>query len=232
MAMVSVDKAIIARYSKGGQRFEILVDPDLAWAMKRGENVDLDEMLASFDVYRDARKGERAPESEIAKVFGTTDIYEIARKIVKEGEIHLTTEQRRRMYEEVRQKIAHIIARRAIDPRTGAPHTVQRILAAMDQARVHVDIFKPPEEQVQAVVDAIRKIIPIRMETKKVELTIPARYASKAYSHVRRYKVVREHWNNDGSLTVVLEVPAGMLEDVLHDFAGLTHGDVQSRILE
>ncbi|HIP74239.1 MAG TPA: ribosome assembly factor SBDS [Euryarchaeota archaeon] len=230
--MVDVDKAIVARYSKGGQRFEILVDPDLAWALKRGENVEIDDMLASFEVYRDARKGERAPESEVRRVFGTTDIREVARKIVKDGEIHLTTEQRRRMYEEVRQKIANIIARRAIDPRTGAPHPVQRILAAMEQAKVHVDIFKSPEEQVQAVVDAVRKVIPLRMETKKVEITIPPQYASKGYALVKRYKVVREHWNNDGSLTVVLDVPAGMLEDVLREFAGLTHGDVQSKILE
>lgn len=230
--MVGVDKAIVARYSRGGQHFEILVDPDLAWALKKGEDVDLDDMLATFEVYKDVRKGERVPESELQKVFGTTDIYEIAKKIVKEGEIHLTTEQRRKMYEEARQKIAHIIARRAVDPRTGAPHTVQRILAAMDQAKVHVDIFKSPEEQVQAVVDAIRKVIPIRMEMRKLELTIPAQYASKAYSHVRRYKLVRERWNNDGSLTVVLEVPAGMLEDVLHDFASITHGDIKSKILE
>ncbi len=230
--MVSVDKAIIARYEKGGQRFEILVDPDLAWKLKKGEDVDLDEMLATFEVFRDVRKGERAPESEVQKVFGTTDIYEIAKRIVREGEVHLTTEQRRRLYEETRQKIAHIIARRAIDPRTGAPHTVQRILAAMDQTKVHVDIFKSPEEQVQSVVDAIRRIIPIRIENKKLELIIPAHYASKAYGKLHSYKVIRENWQSDGSLRVVIEIPAGILEDVLHEFANITHGDIQSKILE
>ena len=230
--MVSVDKAIVARYEKGGQRFEILVDPDLAWKLKKGEDVDLDDMLATFEVFRDVRKGERAPESDVRKVFGTTDIYEIARKIVKEGEVHLTTEQRRRLYEETRQKIANIIAKRAIDPRTGAPHTVQRILAAMDQAKVHVDIFKSPEEQVQSVVDAIRRIIPIRIENKKLELIIPAQYASRAYGKLHSYRIIRENWQSDGSLHVVIEVPAGILEDVLHEFANLTHGDIQSKILE
>ena len=230
--MVSVDKAIVVKYSKGGHRFEILADPDLAWAMKRGEDVDLDDMLASFEVYRDARKGERAPESEVQNVFGTTDIYEVAKRIVREGEVHLTTEQRRKMYEDLRQKIANMIARRTIDPRTGAPHTLQRVLAAMDQAKVHLDIFKRPEDQVQAVIDALRKIIPIRVETKKLELVIPSHYASKLYSHLRRYKVLREHWGDDGSLVVVLDVPAGMLEEVLRDFSSATHGDVQSRILE
>ncbi len=231
-AVVGVDKAIIARYERGGQRFEMLVDPDLAWRLRRGESVNMDDLLASLDVYKDARKGDRAPEEAIQKVFGTTDPYAIAEYIVKHGEIHLTTEQRRRLYEEVRNKVAHIISKRAIDPRTGAPHPVQRILNAMDQAKVHVDIFKKPEEQIEDVVSAIRKILPIRIETRKIALRIPATYASKAYSHVRSYKVVREAWGNDGSLSVVLEVPAGMVEDVLHDFAQITHGDLESKLLE
>jgi len=230
--MVSVDKAIIARYERGGHRFEILVDPDLAWRLKRGEDVDMEDLLAAFEVYKDARKGERVSEELLEKTFGTTDIYEIARKIIRDGEVHLTTEQRRRMHDEVWNKIAHLIARRAVDPRTGAPHPVQRILNAMEQAKVHVDIFKTPEEQVQAVVDAIRKVIPLRMETKKVQITIPAQYTGKAYGHVKHYKVLRENWGNDGSLTVVVEVPAGMVEDLLHEIASITHGDVQSKMLE
>ncbi|MDN5358789.1 MAG: ribosome maturation protein [Candidatus Diapherotrites archaeon] len=230
--MVSVDKAIIARYERGGHRFEILVDPDLAWRLKRGEEVDMDDLLASLEVYKDAKKGERVSEELLQKTFGTTDIYEIAKYIIRHGEVHLTTEQRRRMHDEVWNKIAHLIARRAVDPRTGAPHPVQRILNAMEQAKVHVDIFKTPEEQVQQVVDAIRKIIPIRMETKKVQIIVPPQYTGKVYGHLKHYKILRENWGNDGSLSVVIEIPAGMVEDLLHEVAGLTHGDVQSKILE
>jgi ribosome maturation protein SDO1 len=230
--MVSVDKAIIARYEKGGHRFEMLVDPDLAWRYRRGEDVNFDELLASPDVYKDARKGDRASEELVQEVFGTTDPIEVAKYIIKHGEVHLTTEQRRKLYEEVRQKVATLIARRAVDPRTKTPHPVQRILNAMDQAKVHVDIFKKPEEQIEEVVSKIKRVLPIKMETRKIALRIPAQYASKAYSHVRAYKVIREAWGNDGSLSVVLEVPAGMVEEVLHDFAQITHGDLESRILE
>ncbi|NPA76217.1 MAG: ribosome assembly factor SBDS [Candidatus Diapherotrites archaeon] len=230
--MVSVDKAIVVRYEKGGHRFEMLVDPDLAWKLKKGEDVNMDDLLASPDVYKDAKKGDRASEELVRETFGTTDPYEIARYIILHGELHLTTDQRRRLYDEVRNRVAHIIAKRAIDPRTGAPHPVQRVLAAMDQAKVHVDIFKKPEEQVEDVVAKIRKVIPIRMEMRKIALRIPATYASKAYSHVRAYKVIREAWGNDGSLSVVIEIPAGMVEEVLHDFAQITHGDLESKILE
>ncbi len=230
--MVDVDKAVVAKYERKGKKFEILVDPELAWKLRRGENVRIDDMLASFDVYRDVRTGERVSEEELQEVFGTTNVYEIAEIIVKQGDVPLTTEQRRRMLEERRMQIATIIAKRAINPQTNTPHPVQRILNAMEQAKVHIDPLKPAEEQIEAVVSAIRKIIPIRLETKKIELVIPPQYTGKLYGKIRAYKVIREDWRNDGSLRVVIEVPAGVTEEVLHEFASLTHGNIQSRMVE
>jgi len=230
--MVDVDKAVVAKYERKGKKFEILVDPELAWKLRRGESVRIEDMLASFDVYRDVRTGERASSSELKEIFGTTNVYEIAEIIVKHGEVPLTTEQRRRMLEERRMQIATIIAKRAINPQTNTPHPVQRILNAMEQAKVHIDPFRPAEEQIEAVVSAIRKVIPIRLETKKIELVIPPQYTGKLYGKVRAYKVVKEEWRNDGSLRVVIEIPAGMTEEVLHEFASLTHGNIQSKMVE
>ncbi len=43
--MVSLDDAVIARFEKGGSRYEILVDPDLVAQWKENpENVDFEEM--------------------------------------------------------------------------------------------------------------------------------------------------------------------------------------------
>ncbi len=229
---MDVDKAVVAKYERGGKKFEILVDPELAWELKQGKEVNMDDLLAAYDVFRDVRTGERASEDELQRVFGTTDIFEIAKKIIIEGEVPLTTEQRRKMLEEKKQKIAAIIAKRAINPQTGTPHPVSRILKAMEEARVHIDIFKPAEEQVQAVVDAIKRVIPIRIESKKVELIIPAKYTGKVYGKIRAYKVIREEWRGDGSLRVIIEIPAGLVEDVLHEFASLTHGELSSKLVE
>ena len=171
--MVSLDKAIVIRYEKGGERFEVLVDPDLAFELRQGKEVDMDELLAAPEIFRDARKGERASSEELHKAFGTTDVYEVAKIIVKKGNFHPTTEQRRRMLEEKKRAIATLISKRGINPQTKTPHPVDRILRAMEEARVNIDIFKPAEEQVQAVVDKIKRIIPIRLETRKIEATIP-----------------------------------------------------------
>ena len=230
--MVSLDDAIVIRYEKGGLKFEILVDPDLAWQLRQGKEVDLDEMLAAPEVFRDARKGDRASTEELHKTFGTTDVYEIAKIIVKKGDFHPTTEQRRRMVEEKRKKIATIIAQRAINPQTKTPHPVERILKAMEEARVHIDPFKPAEEQVQAVVDKIKRIIPLKIETRKLEVVIPPQYIGKAYKKVKAFNVVREKYLNDGSWQVVVEVPAGLTDQFLKALNDVTKGEVRSRLIE
>ncbi len=58
--MVTLDKAVIARLKKAGMEFEILVDPYLARDLKEGKEVDFEELLAVEEVFKDAKKGERA----------------------------------------------------------------------------------------------------------------------------------------------------------------------------
>ena len=50
--MISLDEAVTARLESHGQRFEVLVDPDAALAIKRGEfDGDLEEVIAAEDVF-------------------------------------------------------------------------------------------------------------------------------------------------------------------------------------
>ena len=92
--MVSLDDAVIGRLDRDGERFEILVDPDLGLDWKEAEKKpELSELLAVEDVFLDARKGDRAPSELLNKIFKTTDVMEIVEIILEKGEIQLTTEQ-------------------------------------------------------------------------------------------------------------------------------------------
>ena len=179
--MVSLDDAIIARYERKGMHFEILVDPHAAEKVIEGQPVNIVENLAIDTIFKDARKGEKASEEAIREVFGTLDIGEIAIKIIKEGEIQLTVKQRREMQERKKKAIIDWIARSSMDPRTKLPHPRERIELAMEEAKVHIDPFKPVEEQVKKILDAIRPILPISIENVKVEIKIPAQYSGRAY---------------------------------------------------
>ncbi|WP_456365542.1 ribosome assembly factor SBDS [Thermococcus sp.] len=230
---ISVDKAVIARLRTHGETFEILVDPYLARDFKEGRDVPVEEILATPYVFKDAHKGDKASEHEMEKIFGTSDPYEIAKIILRKGEVQLTAEQRRQMLEEKRRYIATIIHRHAVDPRTGYPHPVDRILRAMEEAGVHIDLFKDAEAQVPGVIKAIRPLLPIKLEMKVIAVKIPGDYVGKAYGEVRKFgNIKREEWGSDGSWMFLIEIPGGVEEEFYEKLNALTKGTVVTKLLE
>lgn len=222
---ISVDKAVIARLTKAGKKFEILVDPVAALAVRAGKELVVDDVLAAPEVFEDAHKASRPSGEELGKTFGTTDIRVIASRIIRDGEVQLTAEQRKHMLEEKTKAIAALISRQGVDPRSGAPHPTDRILRTMEQAKVRIDIEKRPEEQVDAVLKAIQPIIPIRFERATVAIKIPAEFASRAAGVVRNFGTPsREEWAGDGSYMAVLEIPAGLQSELSDKMNSLTRG--------
>ncbi len=226
-----MENTIIARLEKGGERFEIIVDPRLAYDYKTGAKKDLANVLVAEEVFRDARKGDRQTSSALQKAFGTTDVYKIAEMIFREGEVQLTTEQRKKLLEEKRARLVSLIARNCVDPRTKAPHPPLRIEAALEQARFHVDAFKPAEEQLDNAVEALRGILAISFEKVKVAVKVPAQFAGKAYGVLKEYGLSREEWGADGSLMVVCEMPAGIQGEFYDRLNKLAAGQAQTRLL-
>lgn len=230
--MVKLEEAVIARLESHGERFEILVEPDLAMKLKKGEAVDFEELLATDTVYKDASKGEEASPEHVNKVFGSTEIKEVATKIIREGEVQLTTEQRKAMLERKRKEVVNLIARNAVNPQNNTPHPPQRIETAMEEAKVSVDPLKSAKEQVPVIVKALKPLIPISMEQLSLAVMVPAQYGGKASSILHRYNLKKEEWQNDGSLVAVIEIPAGMKQDLLNELNAVTHGELQTKILD
>jgi len=224
--MVSVDKAVIARLMKAGKKFEILVEPELAVSVKGGKEIPADDLLAVPEVFEDVGKGTRVPAADVNKFFGTSSIQKIAEKIIREGDVQLTTEQRNKMQEEKTKAVAAIIAKNGLNPQTGAPHPQDRILRAMEQARVRIAIEKSADEQVDAVLKLIQPIIPIRFEKISVAIKIPSAHAGRAAGVIRNFGTPsREEWAGDGSYMAVVEIPAGMQTELFDKLNSLTHGE-------
>lgn len=223
---------IIARLEIGGHRFEVLVNPELAFKAKEGKPVKLDELIVGEYVYRDARKGFKASPETLQKVFGTTDVKRIALEIVKRGEIQLTAEQRRQLIESKKKQIINFIARNAIDPRTKTPIPPKRIELALEQARIGIDPFVSVEKQAMQVIKAISRIIPIKIAKAVLQARIPPTYSGRVYSQIMKLgEVKRTEWRNDGTLVVELEIPAGMQTEVIGKLNNLTRGKAEVKIL-
>ena len=223
----------LARIKKHGKNFEIAVDPDLAIAMKTGKAVDIKDVVKSEKIFSDVKKGLLAEEKLLPTVFDTDDPLKVAAYIIKEGEIHLTSDYRQKLRDEKQKKIVSLICRNAMDPKTKLPHPPLRIQQAMQEAKVKIDEYKVAEEQVEGIIEKLKPIIPIRMETKKLQVQIPAEHAGKAYSAISRFaKPQQEVWNNDGSYTCTVDMPAGLEADFYEKLNNLTHGGLQVEVLE
>ncbi len=230
--MVKMEDAVIARFETKGEKFEMLVDPDLAMDLKEGRDVNFNDLLVIDTVFKDANKGDEKSEETVKEVFGTEEINAIAKKIILEGEVQLTTVQRRDMLEKKRKELISFIARNAVNPQTKTPHPPQRIENAIEEAKVQIDFSKSVKEQIPEVMKELRKLIPISLEQLKIAIKVPAIHAGKVGHALHKYKLQKEEWQKDGSLIAVIEIPAGMKQDLFNEINAITHGDIESKIME
>lgn len=229
--MSHIENTIVARFEKAGEKFEVLVDPKKGYEYKIGTKKDFANVLVFDEVFKDANKGDRHTSAAIQKAFGTTDVETVAKKIIAQGELQLTTDQRRKLTDEKRLKVIDLMMRNCADPRTKAPHPRLRLENALDEARFHFDAFKSTEEQMKAAIEAIREIIPISMENVKIAVKVPAEFAAKCYGALREYGMAREEYGHDGSLLCVCEMPVGLQGEFFDKINKLTGGAVQTKKL-
>lgn len=226
-----MSKTVIAKYTTAGESFEIFVDADKAYDFITGKLQDPLSVLEVEDVFKDANKGDRQSQDKLKKAFNTEDLGKITAMILKHGSVPLTTEQRSKLLEEKRRQIINVIATNAIDPRTNAPHTAQRIENAMKEARVTIDAFKPANEQVDEIVKKLSVKLPLKFSIVRMEVTIPAAFTNRSYSVLKQYGLKTERWLNDGSLSATLEFPAGLQSEFFDKINNATKGSAITKIV-
>ena len=231
--MISVEKAVIAKITKNGIKFEMLVDPVKAMDLRTGKEVTIEELIASEEIFEDSKKGLRASGENVNKAFGTNDRAKIAYTIVKEGEVQITTDQRRAMLEEKTKAIASIISKRGVNPQTGIPHPADRVLRAMEQAKVRIDLERRMEDQIDGILEKIQSIIPIKFEKMQVAIKVPPESAGRASSIIRNLgEMIRDEWAKDGSYICMIEIPSGIQQEIYTRLNDLTHGQVEVKVIK
>ncbi|MFT7616030.1 MAG: ribosome maturation protein SDO1 [Candidatus Woesearchaeota archaeon] len=218
----------IARLKKGGNTYELVIEPDAAISFREGVDIPLEDIITSEDIFADAQKGMLAAAATFQSTFETTDVKKIALTILRDGDIHLTAEYRQKIRDKKRNQILTIIVQNGIDPRTKLPHPLVRIESAFEQAKCKVSEFKRAEDQVQDVLRDLQPILPISFQKKTYELTISAAHAAKAYGALQNLgDISKQDWKNDGSLQLRIAIPGGMVESLLSKINALTQGQAQ-----
>jgi ribosome maturation protein SDO1 len=215
---------VTARIKIKGKHYEILVDLDEALKFKSGKG-DITKASITPAVFSDMKKGLHVPKAELLDAFGTDEFYAIAQKIITSGEVQKTQEFRDSERDAKIKQVINLIIKNAVDQH-GRPYTEERLKRAIDEIHYSFD-NRPSEQQMPALVEKLKTVIPIKIETKKIKLTIPAQYTGAVYGLLKDFKE-NEDWLPNGSLSAVINIPAGMQIDFYEKLNHITHGAAQS----
>jgi ribosome maturation protein SDO1 len=191
-----------------------------ALKVRKGESDYL--LIEGYTIFTDVKKGNRASNAELESAFGTSDVTEIGKEIVKRGEVQVDSAHRSEEQEKKIKQVVDFLATNAIDPQSGRPISSERIKSALDEAHVNIKNV-PVENQIQDILAALAPIMPIKVETRRIKITVPAIQTGKAYGIIAPYKE-KENWLSDGSLEATVHVPAGILIDFYDKLNSATHG--------
>jgi ribosome maturation protein SDO1 len=71
------------------------------------------------------------------------------------------------------------------------------------------------------------------METIQMAVKVPALYAAKAYNSVEKMAHIKQsEWQTDGSWVGLAEMPAGLQMEFIDMLNKLTHGKVQTKLMQ
>lgn len=215
----------LARLKTHGKTFEVSIDPDKVVEYKEGKNIDIEDLVKSFDIFSDMKKGLFASDEDFSSVFNSKDKLKIIKQIIDEGEIQFTQKYRSLLREQKTKKIVNLIHRNAIDPKTGLVHPENRIIAAMEEAKIKINDLKKAQDQVDDIIKKLRPIIPISIEQVKFQVSVPAQFAAKIHGKLTSFgKLSEERWLNDGSLMTKIELPAGLSKELIDILNSMSHG--------
>jgi len=215
---------VTARAKIKGKHYEISVDLDQALKFKAGKG-DINSALNSREIFSDLKKGNSVKAAELMEAFGTADFFECAKKIISSGEIQKTQDFREGEREQKIKQVLNLLIKNAVD-QNGHPYTEDRLKRAIDEVHYNFD-SRAPEQQMPELFAKLQTVIPIRIETKKIKIVIPAQYTGQVYGIIKDYKE-SESWLSNGALEAIINLPSGMQMDFYEKLNHITHGAVQS----
>ena len=209
----------IARIKKTGKNFEIIVDLDNALKFKKGLLKFIE--AEGGRIFTDSKKGLAASKADLTSAFATDDVNAIAQVIAKQGEILVTQEHRDEERDKKMKQVVDLVVRSSTD-QNGRPYTPERIKSALEQAHVNIKNV-PIENQMKDIIMELSKVIPIKIETKTFEITVPAVYTGNAYGIISPYKI-EEKWLSNGDLNVTISCSGAVILSFFDKLNSVTHG--------
>ncbi|KAF8665113.1 hypothetical protein AX16_000580 [Volvariella volvacea WC 439] len=173
---IKLTNVSIVRLKKGGKRYEIACYKNKVQEWRTGVETNIDDVLQISNVFINVSKGEVAKSNDLQKAFGTTNVEDIVKEILKKGELQVGEKEREHDLGALRKEIATLVAEKSVDPATQRPYPVGIIEKAMTEAGFSVKPNKTAKSQVSECLKLIQQEskLPIQRARMRIKVTIPA----------------------------------------------------------
>ena len=120
-----------ARIRRGGKHFEILVDLEEAIKVSK-DTGDVSQALLTDYIFYNLKSGEQASKDDLIINFETSDIHEVAKKIIKNGTIEKPIQFMKEEQDKKYKQIIDFLSKNATSPE-GRLYTADRISTALKE---------------------------------------------------------------------------------------------------
>jgi ribosome maturation protein SDO1 len=222
MSSIVSAKTTVVKY----QKLEIICNQGSIEAYREGKSC-LDDTLITQEIYKDAKKADRASEADIVEVFQHKDMSKALDEIIKKGDYQISTAERKKKVEEKRKQIVYYFHKNYMDPKSRLPHPITRIEAALSDIKaLRIHPHEPTENQAKQIMKQLRDIIPMKSNAMEGTITVPHAFLGQLQGVVRSSCTVLKEDYTDFGCKMRVAFVASDLEKLLADINRVGKGEV------
>ena len=217
----------IVRFQKGKLKFEVLAKKG-AVVKYREQRLSVQHVLLIDTIYSKCSQGKVAKSSDLKRVFGTADFMQCASQILQNGDLSLSSSERKAKMDTKKHEIVYYISKNYINPLSKCPHPSDRILSCMEECNIKINATKSTKTQ---SLNAIKKMSGTLFFAKaaalSISLSIKYKYdinkIGQLINRISGGSSYQQKWNEKGCV-FVMELSKADLEDLSNKLNKLTNG--------
>ena len=192
---------------------------------KDSSSVSISDCVVTGEIYTDVKSGKRVSDQVLISKFGTDNVNECLKIILREATLPVTTAEKKLLNEQMLRKICHHFNMHYVDPTSNKPHPQSRIEAAIQQAKYRIDYTIPLEKHVQALEKKFPGILSLRKLELTAQLKLDHKYLGKAYGVLNQHCSIGKTEYGDVGATLHITCSPGQREELYSALTKITGGD-------
>jgi len=172
---------------------------------------NIDDVLQISNIFVNVSKGEVAKTKDLTNAFGTSDIHEIVKEILKKGELQVGEKEREHDITSLKKELATLVAEKCVDSSTQRPYSVGMIERAMAEAGYSIKTNRTAKSQVSECIKSLQTSLnlPIERARMRVRITVPTMDGERLREQILKGAQVEDEETGQAEWSVVMLIDPG-----------------------